>query len=43
MEFAIEKLFNDMGCDNRGGIVELTRKRDSRTNLMETIAEVKKD
>lgn len=41
MEFAIEKLFNDLNCPANGGQVILTRTRDKRDNLIKVFSEVK--
>jgi len=40
-ELVIEKLFNDMECPPNGGVLELTRKKDKRDNIIKVIGEIK--
>ena len=42
MELVIEKLFNDMECPPDGGVIELTRKKEVRGDLVKVIGEIKK-
>ena len=41
VELVVEKLFNDMGCPENGGVLELTRKRDKRDGIVKVIGEIK--
>jgi len=41
VELVVEKLFNDMGCPENAGVLELTRKRDKRDNIIKIIGEIK--
>ena len=41
LELVVEKLFNDMGCPENGGILELTRKQDKRDGVVKVIGEIK--
>ena len=41
MELVIEKLFNDMECPPNGGVIELTRKKEARGDLVKVIEEIK--
>ena len=41
VELVIEKLFNDMECPSNGGVLELTRKKDKRDNIIKVIGEIK--
>jgi len=41
VELVVEKLFNDMGCPENGGVLELTRKKDRRDNIVKVIGEIK--
>jgi len=42
MELVVEKLFNDMECPPDGGVIELTRKKEVRGDLVKVIGEIKK-
>ena len=42
MELVVEKLFNDMECPPDGGVIELTRKKEVRGDLVKIIGEIKK-
>jgi len=41
VELVIEKLFDDMECPPNGGVLELTRKKDKRDNIIKVIGEIK--
>ena len=41
MELVVEKLFNDMKCPPDGGVLELTRKKEVRGDLVKVIGEIK--
>ncbi len=41
VELVVEKLFNDMGCPENGGVLELIRKKDKRDNIVKVIGEIK--
>ena len=41
VELVVEKLFNDMGCPENGGVLELTRKQDKRDSIVKVIGEIK--
>jgi len=41
VELVVEKLFNDMGCPENGGVLELSRKRDKRDNITKVIGEIR--
>ena len=41
VELVVEKLFNDMGCPENGGVLELTRKKDKRDNIIKVIGEIR--
>jgi len=41
VELVVEKLFNDMECPENGGVLELTRKKDKRDNIVKVIGEIK--
>jgi len=40
VELVVEKLFNDMGCPENGGVLELTRKKDKRDGIVKVIGEI---
>ena len=42
VELVIEKLFNDMGCPENGGVLELIRKKDKRDGVVKVIGEIKR-
>ena len=39
VELVVEKLFNDMKCQPNGGVLELTRKKEVRGDLVKIIGE----
>ena len=41
VELVVEKLFNDIGCPENGGVLELTRKQNKRDNIVKVIGEIK--
>lgn len=41
VELVVEKLFNDIGCPENSGVLELTRKQDKRDNVVRVIGEIK--
>ncbi len=41
VELVVEKLFNDMGCPENGGVLELTRKQNKRDKIVKIIGEIK--
>ena len=41
VELVVEKLFDDMDCLPNGGVLELTRKKDKRDNIIKVIGEIK--
>ena len=41
VELVVEKLFNNMKCPPNGGVLELTRKKEARGDLVKIIGEIK--
>lgn len=41
VELVVEKFFNDIGCPENSGVLELTRKQDKRDNVVRVIGEIK--
>lgn len=42
LELAVEKLFNDMGCEPNGGQITLTRKADKRGDVVKVLGKIKR-